>query len=247
MACGAGEDSGLPLLEVEGLTKRFGGLTAVSHLDLTVDTGAIVGLIGPNGAGKTTVFNLLTGFFRPDAGRIRFAGTEIQGLPSHRICALGLVRTFQTLRPFPKMTVRQNVEVAALARRSPPEDVERVLGFLALASLSHRFPGELPIGHLKMLEVARALATRPRLLLLDEPYAGLNPVEVGRFGQILRQLRTEGLTVLLIEHVMKAVMSICDRVIVMHHGEKISEGSPAAVSADPAVIRAYLGGRRAAR
>jgi len=237
----------LPLLEVEGLTKRFGGLTAVSRLDLAVDTGAIVGLIGPNGAGKTTVFNLLTGFFRPDAGRVRFAGTEIQGLPSHRICALGLVRTFQTLRPFPKMTVRQNVEVAALARRSPPEDVERVLGFLALGSLSHRFPGELPIGHLKMLEVARALATRPRLLLLDEPYAGLNPVEVGRFGQILRQLRTEGLTVLLIEHVMKAVMSICDRVIVMHHGEKISEGSPAAVSADPAVIRAYLGGRRAAR
>lgn len=237
----------MPLLEVEGLTKRFGGLTAVSRFDLGVDAGAIVGLIGPNGAGKTTVFNLLTGFIRPDGGHVRFDGVEIQGLPPHRICARGLVRTFQNLRPFPRMTVRQNVEVAAVARGATATEVGEVLDLLGLTVFSGRLPRELPVGYLKMLEVARALATRPRLLLLDEPYAGLNPVEVSRFGQVVQQLRNRGLTILLIEHVMKAVMSICDRVVVMHHGEKIAEGSPAAVSADPAVIRAYLGARRAAR
>jgi branched-chain amino acid transport system ATP-binding protein len=235
----------VPLLQASGLTRRFGGLVAVSHLDFALESGEVVGLIGPNGAGKTTVFNLLTGFLAPDAGSVRFAGAEVARLPPHVISRRGMVRTFQTLKPFPRLTVLENALVGALAhtadRRLATQHAGDALELLGLSAKASRLPTELSIGHLKLLEVARALATRPRLLLLDEPYAGLNPAEGAHFSDSLLRLREGGVTICLIEHVMKAVTAICDRVVVLHHGEKIAEGPPAAVVADPAVVRAYLG------
>lgn len=235
----------MPLLQVEGLTRRFGGLTAVRGLDFEQEEGEILGIIGPNGAGKTTVFNLLTGFLRPDRGWIRFAGSSIVGLPPHAICQRGLVRTFQNLKPFARLTVFENVLVAALARtpdrRAATRAARELLAEVSLDEVAGRLPPELPIGHLKRLEVARALATRPRLLLLDEPFAGLNPAEVAELTHILLQVRRRGVSLCLIEHVMQAVMTLCDRIVVLHHGEKIAEGAPAAIASDPVVVRAYLG------
>jgi branched-chain amino acid transport system ATP-binding protein len=233
------------LLQVTGLTRRFGGLLAVNHLDFAVETGEIVGLIGPNGAGKTTVFSLLTGFLRPDAGHIVFDGQRLAGLSPHKICARGMVRTFQNLKPFPRLTIGQNVRVGALARAADADLAARyateALEWMGLADMAHRMPNELPIGHLKMLEMAKALATQPRLLLLDEPYAGLTPSEGAHFSDLLQQIRKKGVTICLIEHVMRFVMAVGDRIVVLHHGEKIAEGPAAAVASDPAVIKAYLG------
>ena len=235
----------MSLLQITGLTRRFGGLVAVNGLDLAVESGEIVGLIGPNGAGKTTVFSLLTGFLRPDAGRITFQGQSLAGLSPHEICSRGMVRTFQNLKPFPRLTIGGNVRVGALARTADPEMSARyvveALAWTGLADMAYRMPNELPIGHLKMLEVAKALATQPRLLLLDEPYAGLTPSEGAHFSDVLQRLRKKGVTICLIEHVMRFVMAVCDRIVVLHHGEKIAEGQAAAVASDPAVIKAYLG------
>jgi len=235
----------MSLLQVTELTRRFGGLVAVNRLDFAVETGEILGLIGPNGAGKTTVFSLLTGFLRPDHGKIVFDGTPLVSLSPHKICLRGMVRTFQNLKPFPKLTIGENVMVGALARTADRQLASRyaaeALELMGLTSMADRMPNELPIGHLKMLEMAKALATRPRLLLLDEPYAGLTPAEGSHFGDLLLRIRHSGVTICLIEHVMRFVMSICDRIVVLHHGVKIAEGQAAAVANDPAVVKAYLG------
>jgi branched-chain amino acid transport system ATP-binding protein len=233
------------LLHVTGLTRRFGGLVAVNRLDLVVESGEILGLIGPNGAGKTTVFSLLTGFLRPDDGHVVFDGEPLRNLSPHKICLRGMVRTFQNLKPFPRLTIRENVMVGALARtvdrKLSARYVAEALELMGLTDMANRMPNELPIGHLKMLEMAKALATQPHLLLLDEPYAGLTPSEGAHLGDLLQRIRMKGVTICLIEHVMRFVMAVCDRIVVLHHGEKIAEGQPTAVASDPAVIKAYLG------
>jgi ABC-type branched-subunit amino acid transport system ATPase component len=235
----------MSLLQVTGLTRRFGGLVAVNRLDFVVESGEIVGLIGPNGAGKTTAFSLLTGFLRPDYGHIVFDGAPLVGLSPHRICLRGMVRTFQNLKPFPHLTIRENVRVGALARtpdrKLSARYVSEALELMGLTAMADRMPNELPIGRLKMLEMAKALATQPRLLLLDEPYAGLTPSEGAHLGDLLQQIRKKGVTICLIEHVMRFVMAVCDRIVVLHHGEKIAEGQSIAVASDPTVIKAYLG------
>jgi branched-chain amino acid transport system ATP-binding protein len=233
------------LLEVEGLAVRFGGLTALADVALAVEPGEIAAVIGPNGAGKTTLFAAISGFVRPQAGRIRFAGRDVTGLPPERLCALGLVRTFQVTRPFAGLTVRENIAVAAhLRHRSRAAALalaERVAERVHLADRLERPAAELTLAGRKRLELARALATEPRLLLLDEVLAGLNPAEIAEMEPVIRGLRADGVTVLLIEHVMQAVMRLSDRVWVLVGGRIVASGPPAAVVRDPAVIEAYLG------
>ena len=234
-----------PLLEVEGLAKRFGGLQAVRDLSFRVDEGEIVALIGPNGAGKTTVFGLLSGFLRPDAGEVRLRGRSIVGLPPHRINALGLARTFQIVRPFPRLTVLRNVTVGALARHPDPDEAERhaaaILEQVGLAAKRDQPAAGLTLAERKRLELARALATEPALLLLDEVMAGLTATETERLVALVRDIHARGVSILLIEHVMRAVMSLSGRIIVLNYGERIAEGRPEEVAADPRVIQAYLG------
>ncbi len=234
-----------PLLEVRGLAKRFGGLQAVRDLSFAVNEGEIVALIGPNGAGKTTVFGLLSGFLRPDAGEVRFRGRSVVGLPPHRINALGLARTFQIVRPFPRLTVLRNVTVGALARHPDPAEAERragaILEEVGLAAKRDQPAAGLTLAERKRLELARALATEPRLLLLDEVMAGLTATETERIVALVQAIHARGVSILLIEHVMRAVMSLSRRVVVLDHGERIAEGPPEAVAADPQVIQAYLG------
>jgi branched-chain amino acid transport system ATP-binding protein len=233
------------LLEARGLSKRFGGVQAVAGLDLEVADGEVVGLIGPNGAGKTTAFNLVSGFLAPDAGEIRFRGRALRGLKPHAICALGLARTFQIVRPFPRLSVLDNVLVGALGRHADVDDARAraraVVDRLGLGARADAPAAALTLAERKRVELARALATEPVLLLLDEVMAGLNPAEIATLVELIRDIHASGVAILLIEHNMRAVMALSHRIVVLNFGERVAEGPPAAIANHPKVVEAYLG------
>ncbi len=237
----------MALLEVEGLTRHFGGVGAVSELSFSVNEGEILGLIGPNGAGKTTVFNLITGFVRPSKGTIRLDGKNVVGLRPHAVARRGIARTFQIVKPFPGLSVLENATLAAFLRHPVRKDAEAFataqLARVGLAGRVNELASQLTLMDQKRLEMAKALATGPRLLLLDEPMGGLNATEVDEASDLVRQIRASGVTVVLVEHVMKAIMRISDRVVVMNQGEKIADGRPERVVEQPAVLAAYFGKR----
>ena len=231
-----------------GLTRNFGGLMAVSNASFQVNQGEILGLIGPNGAGKTTLFNLISGALTPVSGEVKFKGENITGLKPHQICRKGIARTFQSAKLFNGMSVFENVRLALLFGKPhtiTDEDATRqvmqLLATVNLLSERSRFVRDLPVASQKRVEIARALATRPELLLLDEVMAGLNPAEIAQSMELISRLRDNGITIFMIEHVMKAIMNVCDRIIVFHNGSKIAEGTPGEVASNQTVIRIYLG------
>jgi len=236
------------ILEGEKVTKHFGGLAAVNSVDFAINQGEVVGLIGPNGAGKTTLFNLISGSLPATAGEIRYKGKKITGLKPHQICKKGVARTFQSAKLFAGMTVFENALAASLfgtKRVISVPDAEReareLLEFVELSTVGAMPAKDLPIAHRKRLEVARALATKPDLLMFDEVMAGLNPAELAQAMELITKIRNKGITIFMIEHVMKAIMNICDRIIVLHHGSKIAEGTPEEIATSRTVVEVYLG------
>jgi branched-chain amino acid transport system ATP-binding protein len=246
------DQTGKSILEVDGLSKSFGGLMAVSHLDLKVYGGEILGVIGPNGSGKTTVFNLITGFLKPDDGKVRFKGNDITGIKPHQICKAGIARTFQLVKPFARMTVLQNVMAGRAYGRSSVQgmrqatsEAEELLEFAGLSSKRSVDASQLGLADRKRLEITRALATKPDLLLLDEAMAGLNPAEIQDAMRLMKEIRASGITLMLVEHVMQVVLGVSDRIAVISAGEKIAEGKPEHIVSNKEVIAAYLGRRYA--
>ena len=238
----------MPILEGKGVTRHFGGLAAVSRVDFEVDQGEIVGLIGPNGAGKTTLFNLISGALVPKPGTITFKDKKINGLKPHRICRMGLARTFQAVKVFPNMPVFENVLLGSLfgspTRMSSADaaaQAAETLEFVGLSAVGASPVKDLTLANQKRVEVASALATKPQLLLLDELMAGLNATEVAESMELVGRIHDRGITVFMIEHVMKAIMNVCDRIMVLHHGERIAEGTPQEIAASKTVIEVYLG------
>lgn len=233
------------LLSIQNVSKHFGGLVAVRDVSLDLQQGEILGLIGPNGAGKTTLFNLISGSFPPTAGQICFNGQDITGLPPHAICRLGVVRTFQIVKPFSKLNVVDNVMVGTFLRtrggRQAQEKARQMVDFVGLGKYAGQPAQALTTSGRKRLELARALATEPRLLLLDEVMAGLTPTESNAIVTLIKEIRDSGVSILVIEHVMKAIMRLSDRIAVLHHGELIAVGAPQAIASDESVIEAYLG------
>jgi branched-chain amino acid transport system ATP-binding protein len=237
--------AGSAMLTLDHLTKRFGGLTAVKDVSFVVTQGDLLGIIGPNGAGKTTLFNMIAGYYAPSEGNVVFEGRNLRGLSAHEVSRLGLTRTFQLVKPFGNLSVLDNVMIGALTRESSVAaaraEARRVIATCHLEPHAAARARALPIGLRKRLEVARALATRPKLLLLDEVMSGINPSELAVMMDLVRTLNAGGLTIIVIEHIMAAMMRLAQRIVVMHHGERIAEGTPAEVAADRRVVDAYLG------
>ena len=238
----------MPILEGKGVTKYFGGLVAVSNVDFKVEQGEALGLIGPNGAGKTTLFNLISAALVPKPGTIRFKGENITGLKPYKICRMGVARTFQLVKVFADMPALSNVILGSYFGMSPGmsskdavREATELLEFVGLSAVKGTPAKDLTLANQKRLEVARALATNPELLLLDEMMAGLNPAEIGQAMELVTRIRDKGITIIMIEHVMKAIMNVCERIIVLHHGAKIAEGTPQEIVTSKKVIEVYLG------